>query len=433
MRFFYIIIVFVLFEFNMLFRDILNLPLHGNRSLIINMLFLLFAFVLYFLNESSKTRKISLPVCTVRLNLINFSNQSREYVKSDYRWMPKVELINYYKLSSLIKKSSDISCINYKLIIFILIPGVALFISSFYNESTDYFYLCQYIVLVALIQLFYLIALKNQEYRLIEAIYAGSLLFFLIIAGFYIINIFTNNLFLDITQKNIFPLFMIVMSVLCKKVNYPKLQRKFFIIGLLSAIVASTKLFFILIATLFMLRFFKIGNNYNKFSTSPALVFIHYLIIIIPFCLPFILSAYTGLSIDDLIIIGEGRHSIDDNISSLISRIYSVQSILQQENLNPLFGNNEASMAGLLFWGYPVHNLYASLWYAHGLILILILASYHLLAFRFFSRHFDLGVIFGFCLSYSNDILIIYSIFILPYFISICGRTVPKTQPLLPH
>ncbi len=410
----------------------MNLPLHDGRSMIVDMPLLLFAFVLHLLNETSKRSQISRSVCFRINNFMIIMGHSREDIKHKFRRMLKFGLIYFYKLIRATEKLLKRIVVSRDVLLWV-IPGFVLYISSMANGSTDYFYLKQYVIFLVLAQFIFWMTLNNRVFSMIRSIHAGSILFFIILLGFYFANLFTDGLYLDITQKNSFPILMLLMSVLCKKINYSKLQRNFFIIALMSAIIASTKLFLVLIVLLFMLRIFKIGTDNRKSSASSASALIHYLLVLLPFYLPFVIFAYADISLGELINMGESRHYINDNIASLISRLFSVPFMLQDDNIYSLLGNNEGSQASVIFWGYPVHNLYASLLYAHGLVLLFVVASYHLVIFRFFARHIDIGIILGFCLIYFNDIYPLYSLFFLPHFISIHGRSAPLMQSRLSH
>ena len=112
------------------------------------------------------------------------------------------------------------------------------------------------------------------------------------------------------------------------------------------------------------------------------------------------------INIDDMIDLEQRRYFINDNIGSLVSRIYSVQILLIQENFLKMFGNNEDAISDFKFWGYPVHNLYMSLIFAHGYLLLLVFIVYICSIYRFFARHMGLGLILSFTIIYSNDIKI---------------------------
>ena len=413
---FYIIFVWVLLQATPFIRDIFNLPLHLGRSMDVDMFLLFVAFVLHLLNEASKRSSISHSICLGINNYKIVTDLSREDIKHQIRQMLKFGLIYFYKSIMATVELSKRIIISRDVLIWV-IPGFILYISSKANGSTSYFYLKQYLLFLILAQFIYWITLKNRVFSMVQAIHAGSFLFFIILSGFYLINIFTDNLYLDITQKNSFPILMLIMAVVCKKLNYPKLQRNFFIIGLISAIIASTKLFFVLFILLFIMSVFKIGTDNKKSSARLALALIHYFIVLTPFYITYLISAFADIGIDEMINLGESRYNINDNISSLISRLYSIPFMLQDEKFYSLLGNNESLQSSVVFWGYPVHNVYASLIYAHGLLFIFVMASYHLFIFRFFARHIDLGIILGFCIIYSNDIYAFYSLLFLPYFI----------------
>jgi hypothetical protein len=411
----------VLLQGTSFIRDIFNAPLHDGRTMIVDLFLLLFAFARHVTNEASRRGQLK-NSSHFQINFPRFfaclpnrngkQKKLRLLIEDAVNFLHTI--INWIKVRiKLINLSRDA--------LLWVIPGGGVFIASMLNGSTGYFYLKQYLIFLIMVQFIYWIIRRNRVFNLIRSIQAGSFIFFITLFVFYLLNFFTNDLFADLVRKNSFPVLMLIMFAICKKLNLHKMQRNFFILGLMSAVVASTKIFFILGLILIFMNISRVAATKGNSNPNPLFALVHYFIVFSPLYLPFLAFEYLDLDIEKLISMGENRYNINDDLASLVSRLFSVPFMMQDANFYSLFGNGEGAQALVLFWGYPVHNIYASLLYAHGIIVFIVLCFYNVAVFRWLALHADLGVIMGVCLIYFNDIYPLYSIFFLIHFISIHG------------
>ena len=414
MRLFNLVIVWILLQGTPYVRDIFNLPLHDSRSIIIDLIFLIFGFFLLILSLTLKHVNGVVNKATTHDQIKKFSIELNIY---NQLLINGKNLINYFCNSLKFYGNSIVNLLSFiyidRLILLWVIPGAVIYISSRANESSNLMYFKQYIVFFTLIQ-FISWAIKYRGVNsLFNTILSGSKFYLFVQSLFFVLNIINEGGYQDLIQRNSFPMAMLIMSELSRGINNKNLYKNFILIGLISALISSTKIFFLLLFLLYFVRKIKFLNSYRIFS-----IILHYMTVLFPVFLPFLILLLTGFEINDVIELGQNRYFINDNIGSLISRIYSVEFMLVQENFWNFFGNNESSIAEVNFWGYPVHNLYFSLVYAHGYLLLLVFFIYNFSIYRFISDNLGLGLILAFIIIYFNDIIPVLSLLFIPYIIS---------------
>lgn len=411
----YFLVALVLIQAVPFLRDLLNLPLHNGRSYYLDIYLLLLSISIILLGKTTKTK------------------YNEHELKADPDLVISLrKIINY--ITQLINKALGlITHIRFEKIHFIwILPLIFILLSSRANNSILYFYLKQYATFFLLSYIIY-IAVKNQKehalYRTIYYVCAGYVTLLFI---FFIANFFTGGMFTDITQKNTLPLLLLVMSELSYQANLKRLSRKFNWLGFISATIASAKLFFLMIIALYIIR--KIEKRIDKrFFLRLLRSNYFYLIILSPFYLPFLFFFLFEIDMDFITSLGESRYDVNDNLASLISRVYSVYYMLTLEHLFSFWGFGEGTVNDIQFWGYPVHNLILSLFYSHGLMvggsLLIVLISLRSWA----RQHMGLGLILSLSIIYINDIYPYLALFFIPYFQKVStqkNNRLQNTQPL---
>jgi hypothetical protein len=413
MLLFRILIVWVLLQATSYVRDIFNLPLHDGRTFLIDAYILMFCLCLFVLNQALKYRtSLNKDIAENNVNhIMKYGAQSQPY--SNVRALA-FNAIDYlistgYNFIGLFKKIP----ISYTFLICIP-PGFFIYVSSKINESAQLFYFKQYLLFVILIQLLFWTVRYGRIDSLFNVVLNGSILFTLIQTLLFGLNIIHDGAYQDLIIKNAFPIAMLIMSEICKGVNKNGMSKRFLVIGTISAIISSTKLFFVIILAAIAINF--LINNHVKSLRGRGLVLLPWYLFLLfsPFLFPLVIEFLFDLEINDLIEIGADRYYIDDNIASLVSRVYSVVYIFSQENILAIFGSGESAMSNIIFWGYPVHNIYASLVYAHGALVLWIFVLYHFMIYRFLCRNPGLCTILGFVLIYFNDIYPMMSLLFIP-------------------
>jgi hypothetical protein len=412
MRIFNLIIVWVLLQGTPFIRDIFNLPLHDSRFIVIDFILLTLGFSLFIYKRSVKY---------INYKIVKLKNFPQKEV-----FQPKLNLNNkflnifsiifnkIYLTKFIIKNTlrlADSITFN-RMILLWLIPAIFIYFASKINESSNLLFFKQYFLFYVLIQFIFWSIKHGGINALFNSILNGSIVFLVIQSLFFFLNIAYSGVYQDIIEKNSFPILMLLMSELSRVFGDKKFYKSFFFIGLISALIASTKIFFLLLSLLFFINKIKIIKANKKFSLA-----LHFGVILFPIFFPYLINFITDIDINDIIELGDNRYFINNNIGSLISRVYSVEYMLEQENFWNIFGNNESSIADVNFWGYPVHNLYFSLAYAHGYLLLLVLFLYNISIYRFLANNIGLGLILGFLIIYLNDIPPMLSLLFIPYII----------------
>jgi hypothetical protein len=407
--------VWVLLQGTPYIRDIFNLPLHDGRTHVVDLLILILGFLLIVLNEITRRKnyqtetvkvvsqfKIDSTVKCFPINHHNFVNQN---ILSFILCFLKIIRNYFLNLHNLIAFN--------RTVLLWTVPGFFIYISSIISESTHLIYFKQYMVFCILIQFIFWGVRCCGVILFLKTIRNGSILFISVQGLLFLLNLIQDGLHQDLIEKNSFPVAMLILSELSRKLGAKNLYKSFIVIGSISAIIGSAKIFFLLLFALLILNKVKLISS-SKFIA----VLIPYAVILLPFMIPRIITLALNIEIDEVIELGKNRFNINDNIGSLVSRIYSVGYTINQINFLTLFGNNESVTSTVLFWGYPVHNLYVALVYSHGFFFLLVLILYNLAIWRFFQRNAGLGLIFGIIVIYFNDILPMLSLFFIPYIIS---------------
>ena len=411
MQFFNIVIVWVLLQGTPFIRDIFNLPLHDSRFILVDLLLLTFGFYFFIFNKSVKyinyqglkTKNFSqMEIFQTEINI------NKKFLNIFSNIFNKIYLEIMLIISNILRLTDNI--IFSRSILLWLIPGVFIYIASKINESSNLIYFKQYFLFYVLIQCIFWSIKHGGVNSLFNSILNGSIVYLVIQSLFFLFNIIHPGVYQDIIEKNFFPILMLLMSELSRVFSDKKFYKRFVFIGLISAFIASTKIFFVLLSLLFFINKIKIIKLNKKFSLA-----LHYGVIFFPIFFPYLIYFITNIDINDIIELGDNRYFINDNIGSLISRVYSVEYMLEQNNFWNIFGNNESSIADVNFWGYPVHNLYFSLAYAHGYLLLLVLFVYNISIYRFLANNIGLGLILSFLIIYLNDISPMLSLLFVPY------------------
>jgi hypothetical protein len=419
-----VLIVWVILQGTPFVRDIFNLPLHDGRSLLIDGFILMFCFCLYVLNHSLKYRS--------SLTESNADNYEGKIIKCGAlcKQYPTERGLAFNVIIFLKDTANNFIflCKNlpfsYMVLIWI-VPGFFIYVSSKINGSTQLFFFKQYLILVALIQLIIWDVKYGRIDSFINTFLNVSILFVFFQTLLLGLNIIYSGAFQDVMVKNSFPIVMLILSEICKGDNRYDMSKRFIIVGAISAIISSVKLFFILLPLMAIINYLRkkhVKSERNRGFFSLAW---YISIVFSPFLIPLFIQYMFNIDMGQVIEIGVDRYYIEDNIASLLSRLYSVIFMFHEGSIWTIFGNNESTLSNIIFWGYPVHNLYASLAYSHGMLVFSIFILYNFFIYRFIRHNTALSTILGFSLIYFNDIYPMLSLLFIPYAIhsKMCMRT----------
>ena len=220
MQFFNIIIVWVLLQGTPYVRDIFNLPLHDSRSLLLDLIILILGFCFFIFNEVTKQRNDRESKGTKFSQIKIESNNTMIEVgrrhKSNFYPSKIIYRDGFTNLCSLIHFDRGI-------LIWIL-PGIIILLASIINESSQYMYFKQYLVFYILIQYVSWVIERNGANALFCTILYGSMLFLFVQFSFFLLNLIHDGAYQDLIEKNSFPIAMLAMSELSRR-----LEKKIFI------------------------------------------------------------------------------------------------------------------------------------------------------------------------------------------------------------
>jgi len=126
-----------------------------------------------------------------------------------------------------------------------------------------------------------------------------------------------------------------------------------------------------------------------------------------------------GLSPSDVVVIEEYRYSIPDNLGSLISRLgslpYTIDYWLESGRI---FGLGPEKASRLLFWGYSVHNYFASVVAITGIVGVIFSLSLLVTMYNISKLNFMMGLVGLFFMSVSNDLSLLILLCFIPLMIN---------------
>ena len=357
-------------------RDVLYLPLYGDRILFINIYLLLIGLSMLFCNKS---------------NILH----------------TKQLLIKYFG--------------NYFLI-FVLFTFIFsftfTFVQSLLNPPFSFTYSLQ--ILIFLIALFYsLIILKNNHLKLLLRYLFISLSCILIIQiSFKCFSLYSGIIGEYSANKNTLS-YIAFTVLLINRLYFHDYHKKYLFLLILISVINQTKAVFILLIIYFAHNLLK--KYFYKFSNYKHLY-------ILLFFLSLTLFSYFGLElflyivgipVHELETLENQRWSVPDSIGSAISRLGSVPYTIDKliQNLQ-VFGFGVNGSSEILYWGYPVHNYYIYSLSVAGIVGLFYSIMLFFLSYLLSSHNIMLGFISLFYLSISNDLSLILILCFLPFFIN---------------
>ncbi|MDB2464696.1 hypothetical protein N9W55_02920 [Amylibacter sp.] len=345
-------------------RDIMALPFYGSRIFIFNLYLLLFGLLLYMQSE----------------------NQRKIYIKA---------YIHFLNIS--------------KSVVFIWASFIFLFISTLsniLNDEQDYFLHLQLLSFIIGFIYFYLI-IFNDGIKLFLRSLSAALWVLLIFQSFIYISADTLGLSGEIVSKRNGMAYVALFFFILHNTYSEGKGRKELLLVVLLALINQTNGVMVLIILYFLN--YTSSKTILRFKTMrfvyPKLVFIA--IVLASYYGLYVVLFYIGISENELNALEAKRYYIPDNIGSMISRLgsvpFTVETWIQTGNI---FGLGPREASKLLYWGYPVHNYFASLIAISGLLGILF--SYIMLSvlYKVSQIRLMLGISGLFFLSVSNDLTV---------------------------
>ena len=369
--------ILVILDIPTYLRDILYLPLYGDRILFINIYLLLIGLLMLFCNKSNITHTKEL-------------------------------LIKYFG--------------NYFLI-FVLFTFIFsftfTFVQSLLNPPFSFTYSLQ--ILIFLIALFYsLIILKNNHLKLLLKYLLISLFSILVIQiifkGFSlysgIIGEFSAN-------KNSLSYVAFTVLLINRLYFHDNNKKYLFLLISITDIINQTKAVFILLVIYFAHNLLKkYFYKFSNFKNIYILLFFSLLILFTYFGLELFLYI-VGIPVHELEALESQRWNVPDSLGSAISRLGSVSYTIDKLILNlQIFGFGVNGASEILYWGYPVHNYYVYSLSVSGIVGLFYSIMLFFLSYLLSSHNIMLGFISLFYLSVSNDLSLILILCFLPIYIN---------------
>lgn len=297
-----------------------------------------------------------------------------------------------------------------KFAVLFVFTGFLILIVSSHNVSPNYLVSLQAMIF-ALCLTVASVAYKDWNKYLLKSL-SFSIIFitFLLVFVFLFRNLLTITNAPDLMSRNGWAASSVLYLVIFHQKNRLLKYSGFFLVCCIIAWITGSKLAMLfLLLSLFCRLFhtdFKTTFKFNLF----VLIAINSIII----ALPYVSLDLVNISFKEVKYLGAYRYFIDDNIESLVSRVFSVRHLIDNGSLFEFFGNGEIYSVEDKFWGYPVHNLLLFFSYSHGIFgtfLYLVIMIF----FAYYSRSL-LQIIFCALASvYFNDLMCFWVVLIIGY------------------
>ena len=368
-----ILFLFVILDFIGFFRDALFLPLYNGRTQIVECGLLLLAISmvqsnfdypkLYNASQNSIEKKIVNFFCFLGIPH-NFNKFAILFFTLACILVP-ISLINH---------SPDLFfCLQLSKFFLALV-----FLSSIKNWNLGFTYVERYlfffiIVILLILGIIYLIkdsGILSNSYDLMSR------------NGWALTAVFYHYFF---AFKKGFRFFIIILFI-CLLISFISGSKLALIFNLLSPVC-----------------YFLLRKKYGSVLVRGVwAIFLLIFVIIVPYIIPM----YFRFNFEDLYVLGNFRYFVQDDIGSLISRVFSVRHLFESGQLSLLGAGEMPGDAGK-FWGYPVHNIIIELGYKHGLVGWLVGLTLATFFVRFSRRVYEIILLIS-VMMYSNDINSVY-------------------------
>ena len=376
MKILHVPFLIVLLGFTAYLRDIFNLPLYGVRILFFDMYLLLMGLLLY-----------------------TYTSKQRLIAKEAY--------LSFLKVRSFVVMSS-----------IILIMLYFNFSLNILNQEYDYFFIIQ--TLNFSIGFIYLYLIVYNEGLVLFLKSLSITLWFMLIFQFSLQIIGSSaGMSGEILSNRNGIAYVALLFYILHSAHVAERQKRSFILVASLALVNQTNGVFLLLLVYFL------HLLANKTLLKVGLLRRLYIPTIFSVIL---LGSYFGLDLvllalgllpSDLVAMEQNRYSIPDNLGSLISRLgslpFGINSWLESGKILGL-GPEKASK--LLFWGYPVHNYFASVVAITGVFGVIFSLSLVSVMYKVSKLNIMLGLVGLFFLSVSNDLSLSILLCFIPLMIS---------------
>ena len=362
MKILHIPFLFVLLGFTAYLRDIFYLPLYGVRILFFDMYLLLIGLLLY-----------------------TYTSKQRRLVQEAWR--------------SFLQIRSFVALIS---IIFVML--YLNFSLNILNQEYDYFFIVQTLNFTIGFIYLYLIICNDGLVLLLKSL---SIALWLMLMFQFSLQIIGTSLGMSgeiLSNRNGIPYIALLFYILHSSHVAERQKRSFMLVASLALVNQTNGVFLLLlvyflhlVATKTLLRIGLFRRLYIPTIFSVILLGSY-------FGLDLLLLGL-GLSPSDVVVMEEYRYSIPDNLGSLISRLgslpYTIDYWLESGRI---FGLGPEKASRLLFWGYPVHNYFASVVAITGTVGLVFSASLISVMYNISKLNIMLGLVGLFLLSVTNDL-----------------------------
>lgn len=421
-----LLVVLVLLHVAVFVRDLLVLPLFNQRILIVDSSVVILALSMML---SLQTRERLEGQDCIQGRCVNFGVSRRPFNLIIVYDLVKASLSWTSELLARLPLLLDAVRMHFITIIFFAL-SVLLYISSKANESTLLFYFWQFFLLAIVSLYFGMIGSVRSLHSLSIIALRVLIIMAVVLALLVVAYISSLHDTKDLFSRNSLPVISIVLRLIFQRLGDHKSARIALTVGVVLAILASTKIFILLLFLLYLSGPLVVRTGRLVGAIKYSCFF---LIVLAPFLLPQFVMYQMDVTLDYIVELGENRYYINDGVASLISRLFSVYSLVHHESfLASFFGAGEASIPDLHFWGYPVHNLPLSLIYSHGYTGLLASCSIVMILSRLIKYDFRLSLVGAFSLTYFNDLYpffaLIFVPLIRPNFFGVSGNFLGKRQ-----
>ena len=362
MKILHIPFLLVLLGFTTYLRDIFYLPLYGIRILFFDMYLLLIGILLY--TYTSKQRRLAQEACRSFLQIRSF-----------------VALIS---------------------IIFVML--YINFLLNIINQEYDYFFIVQTLNFTIGFIYLYLIICNGGLDSFLKSL---SIALWLMLMFQFSLRIISTLLGMSgeiLSNRNGIAYVALLFCILHSAHVAKRQKRSFMLVASLALVNQTNGVFLLLLVSFLHLLATKTLLRVGLFRKLYIPIIFSVISLGSYFGLGLLLLGL-GLSTSDVVVMEEYRYSISDNLASLISRLGSLPYTIDYWfESGRIFGLGPEKASRLLFWGYPVHNYFASVVAITGIFGVIFSLALLVIMYNTSKLNFMMGIVGLFFMSVSNDL-----------------------------
>lgn len=254
----------------------------------------------------------------------------------------------------------------------------------------------------------------NLFFQLVNLVLLFYLFFLLIL---HAIAIFFDLEFADYLQRNSLPIIALLTYLLAEYYDLKKQAKFSLFLCIILSVICRTKITLVVLPLFLIINFFLKLKQINSQVRSFICSLMFFFLCILPYILPSLFTIIFNLTPSQLQILDSTRYYLNDNLVSLLSRIYSVEFVLNNLKLLSFSGIEFSELVKFKVLGYIPHNLFLSAvinnGFFGGFAIFLLLKIFY----RVSKINFLIGILGIICINYFNDFYSWFALFLIPVLI----------------